>query len=58
LVPVAEVSAINVVLPKHCGHCGGNLPQKPNQVTTEGGVWLSCWTNRHESAKTDCQSVT
>jgi transposase len=36
LVPVAEVSAINVVLPKHCGHCGGNLPQKPNQVTTEG----------------------
>jgi transposase len=36
LVPVAEVSAINVVLPKRCGHCGGNLPQKPNQVTTEG----------------------
>jgi hypothetical protein len=44
LVPVAEVSAINVVLPKHCGHCGGNLPQKPNQVTTEG-VWLSSWTS-------------
>jgi PIN domain nuclease of toxin-antitoxin system len=21
-------------------------------------VWLSCWTNRHEYAKTDCQSVT
>jgi transposase len=36
LVPVAEVSAINVVLPKHCGHCGGNLPQKSDQVTTEG----------------------
>jgi transposase len=36
LLPTAEVSALEVVLPKHCGHCGGNLPQKPSQVTTEG----------------------
>ncbi len=36
LVPVAEVSAIEVVLPQHCGHCGRNLPQKPSKVTTEG----------------------
>ena len=36
LVPLAEVSAIEVVLPQQCGHCGGNLPQEPSQVTTEG----------------------
>jgi len=36
LVPSAEVSAIEVVLPKQCGHCGRNLPQKPDQVATEG----------------------
>jgi transposase len=36
LVPEAEVSAIEVVLPKQCGHCGRNLPQKPSQVTAEG----------------------
>jgi transposase len=36
LVPSAEVSAIEVMLPKECGHCGGNLPQKPGEVTTEG----------------------
>jgi transposase len=36
LLPTAEVSAIEVVLPKHCGHCGRNLPQKPNRATTEG----------------------
>ncbi len=36
LIPTAEVSAIEVVLPKECGHCGGNLPQEPRQVTTEG----------------------
>jgi transposase len=36
LLPTAEVSALEVVLPKHCGHCGGNLPQKPSKVTTEG----------------------
>ncbi len=34
--PRAEVSAIEVLLPKQCGHCGGSLPQKPGQVTTEG----------------------
>jgi septal ring factor EnvC (AmiA/AmiB activator) len=27
LVPSAEVSAIEVMLPKQCGHCRGNLPQ-------------------------------
>ena len=36
LVPSAEVSAIEVMLPKQCGHCRGNLPQKLDQVTTEG----------------------
>jgi transposase len=36
LVPSAEVSAIEVLLPKQCGHCGGSLPQKPAKVTTEG----------------------
>jgi len=36
LVPVAEVSAIEVLLPKQCRHCGENLPQKPGTVTAEG----------------------
>jgi transposase len=36
LIPTAKVSALEVVLPKQCRHCGGNLPQKPGQVTTEG----------------------
>jgi transposase len=36
LVPTAEVSAIEVVLPHHCQHCGRNLRQKLTQVTTEG----------------------
>jgi transposase len=36
LVPTAEVNAIEVLLPKQCRHCGGNLPQKPGPVTTEG----------------------
>jgi transposase len=36
LVPLAEVSAIEVLLPKRCRHCGGNLPQKPGQVTMAG----------------------
>jgi transposase len=36
LVPTPEVSAIEVVLPKHCGNCGGKLPQKPGQVSTKG----------------------
>jgi len=36
LVPKAEVSATEVVLPQHCRHCGRKLPQKPSQVTIEG----------------------
>ena len=36
LVPVAEVSAIEVLLPKECGHCGRSLPQTPAKATTEG----------------------
>jgi transposase len=36
LVPTPEVSAVEVVLPKHCAHCGGNLPQEPGTVTSEG----------------------
>jgi hypothetical protein len=36
LVPAAEVSAIEVLLPKQCGHCGGNLLQKSGKVPTAG----------------------
>jgi transposase len=36
LVPSAEVSATEVLLPKQCGHCGENLPQNPAKVTTAG----------------------
>src|SRR6266849_4740757 len=36
LVPSAEVSAIEVLLPKECGHCGGDLPQKPSKVPIAG----------------------
>jgi transposase len=36
LVPLAEVSAIEVLQPKQCGHCGEKLPQKAGQVTTDG----------------------
>jgi transposase len=36
LLPTAEVSAIEMVLPRHCRHCGRNLPQRTAQVTTEG----------------------
>jgi len=39
LIPTAEVSAIEVVLPKQCRLCGKSLPQKPSQVTTEGEPW-------------------
>ena len=35
-VPTSEVSAVEVLLPKQCGHCGGSLPQKPGRATTEG----------------------
>ena len=36
LVPSAEVSATEVLLPKQCGHCGGNLPQMLGKVATQG----------------------
>lgn len=36
LVPTAEVSSVEVLLPKQCGHCGGKLPQRRGKVTTEG----------------------
>ena len=36
LVPSSEVSAVEVLLPKQCGHCGESLPQKPGRATTEG----------------------
>ena len=36
LVPSSEVSAVEVLLPKQCGHCGGSLSQKPGRATTEG----------------------
>jgi transposase len=36
LVPVAEVSVIQVMLPQQCGHCAQSLPQDPGGVTTQG----------------------
>ena len=36
LVPASEVSAVEVMLPEQCGHCGGSLPQETDEVTTEG----------------------
>ena len=36
LVPTAEVSAVEVLLPKQCQHCGTSLPQEATQVTTQG----------------------
>ena len=36
LVSAAEVSAVEVLLPHHCQHCGRKLSQKPGKVTTEG----------------------
>jgi transposase len=36
LVPTAEVSAVEVLLPSQCRHCGGRLPQNPRKVTTQG----------------------
>ena len=36
LVPTAEVNAVEVLLPKQCGHCGGKLPQRCDEINTEG----------------------
>ena len=36
LVPSTEVNAMEVVLPKQCGHCGESLPQELGQTTTQG----------------------
>src|SRR6266852_8380457 len=36
LVPTAEVSAVEVLLPSQCGHCGGRLPQNSRNVTAQG----------------------
>jgi transposase len=36
LVPTAEVSAVQVLLPSQCGHCGGRLPQNRRKVTVQG----------------------
>jgi transposase len=36
LVPTAEVSAVEVLLPGQCRHCGEGLPQNPRKVTTQG----------------------
>jgi transposase len=36
LVPITEVSAVEVLLPKQCGHCGTTLPQELGKVITEG----------------------
>jgi transposase len=38
MVPASEVSAVEVMLPAQCGHCGGSLPQEPSAATTEGKV--------------------
>lgn len=36
LIPTAKVNVLKVLLPERCEHCGRKLPQKPDQVTTEG----------------------
>ena len=36
LVPTSEASAVEVLLPDQCGHCGKSLPKKPGQVITVG----------------------
>ena len=36
MVPTTEVSAIKVLLPSQCSHCGGKVPQNPNKVVTQG----------------------
>jgi hypothetical protein len=36
LVPTAAVSAVEVLLPSQCGHCGARLPQNPCTVATQG----------------------
>ena len=36
LIPAAEVSAIEVVLPQRCGHCGRRLSQTPGKVAMAG----------------------
>jgi len=36
LVPTAEVSAVEVLLPQQCQHGGRRLPQKTGSVTTQG----------------------
>src|SRR5579863_6241843 len=36
LMPTAQVSAVQVLLPPQCGHCGRNLPQRTGTVTTQG----------------------
>lgn len=36
LVPLDQVSALEILLPQQCGNCGENLPQKAGRVHTEG----------------------
>ena len=36
LVPTAEVSAVEVLLPSECRHCGESLPQNPRKATVQG----------------------
>src|SRR6266516_1140755 len=36
LVPSTKVNAIEVLLPKECGHCGGSLPQQLGKAAIEG----------------------
>ena len=36
LIPTAQVSAIEVLLPKQCRHCSANLPQKLGKLATQG----------------------
>ena len=36
LVPTTEVSAVEVLLPSQCRHCGGRLPQNSRNVTVQG----------------------
>jgi transposase len=36
LVPIADVSAVEVLLPQQCRHCGTGLPQEPGKVIPVG----------------------
>lgn len=36
IVPPEQVDETQIILPAHCSHCQGDLPQQPNRVQTTG----------------------